>query len=88
MLTAFPDASYDPVGKHESGDTAVDEGYFVGTHTGPLATPDGGSVPATGQHVRMRSCDVLTVTGGQAASHRFYFDQMAFAEQLGLAPEA
>jgi hypothetical protein len=36
----------------------------------------------------MRSSDVLTVTGGQAASHRFYFDQMAFAEQLGLAPEA
>lgn len=28
---AFPDNSYEPAYKHESGDTAIDEGYFVGT---------------------------------------------------------
>ena len=43
---AFPDNSYEPAYKHESGDTAIDEGYFVGTNTAPLSLPTGESVPA------------------------------------------
>jgi steroid delta-isomerase-like uncharacterized protein len=86
FVAAFPDASYESVGEHESGDTAIDEGYFVGTNTGPLATPIG-EMPATGRTVRLRACDVATVTDGKATSHRFYFDQMEILQQLGLAPE-
>jgi steroid delta-isomerase-like uncharacterized protein len=86
FFTAFPDASYEPINQHESGNDAIDEGYFVGTNTGPLAMPDG-EMPATGKSVRLRSCDVATVENGQIVSHRFYFDQMAFIEQLGLMPE-
>ena len=80
---AFPDASWEPISQHESGDTAIDEGYFVGTHTGVLRTPDG-DVPATGRSCRMRECDLLTVREGVAVSHRFYFDQLDFMAQLGL----
>ena len=87
MMAAFPDASYEGRHEHESGNTAIDEGYFVGTQTGPLETPTGESVPATGKRVRMRAIDVAVVEGGRVTSHRLYFDQMEFMEQLGLAPQ-
>ena len=81
---AFPDASWEEIARHETGDTAIDEGYFVGTNTGPLQLAPGQKVPATGKHVRMRECDVATVSNGRITSHRFYYDQADFAEQLGL----
>ena len=84
---AFPDASWEALSQLEVGDTAIDEGWFIGTHTGPLATPTGETIPATGKRVRLRECDVATVENGRITSHRFYFDQMDFLEQLGLAPE-
>ena len=85
---AFPDAKWESAHKHESGNVAIDEGYVVGTHTGPLPMPGGESVPATGKNVRVRGCDAATVENGVVKSHRFYFDQMELLEQLGLAPEA
>jgi ketosteroid isomerase-like protein len=84
---AFPDASYELTRGYESGDTAIDEGYFVGTNTGPIAMPSGESIPATGRSVRLRACDVATVENGLVTSHRFYYDQMDFMGQLGLVVE-
>jgi ketosteroid isomerase-like protein len=84
---AFPDASWESRHEHEAGDSAVDEGYFVGTHTGPLVAPTGETIDATGKRVRVRECDVATVSDGRVTSHRFYFDQMEFLGQLGLVPE-
>ncbi len=88
FVQAFPDAVWEPVGKYEAGNTAIDEGYFVRTHTGPLELPNGEELPPTGKRVRVRECDVATVENGRITSHRFYYDQMEFLEQLGLAPEA
>jgi ketosteroid isomerase-like protein len=87
FLKSFPDAKYEPGSEHESGDTAIDEGFFVGTNTGPLEMPDGQTLPPTGKRVRVRACDAATVANGEVISHRFYFDQMDFLGQLGLAPE-
>ena len=84
---AFPDATYELTSGHEDGDTAIDEGYLTGTNTGPLPLPDGQSIPATGRTVRIRACDIATVKGGLVTSHRFYYDQMEFMEQLGLASQ-
>ena len=80
---AFPDASWESANTYESGDTAIDEGYLVGTHTGVFTTPDG-EVPPTGRSLRLRECDIITVADGVAVSHRFYFDQLDFMSQLGL----
>jgi ketosteroid isomerase-like protein len=88
FIQGFPDASWEPLWKLEAGNTAIDEGYFVGTHTGPLETPTGETIPPTGKQVRLRECDVATVENGLITSHRFYFDQMDFLGQLGLAPPA
>jgi ketosteroid isomerase-like protein len=88
FLVAFPDASYESVHAHESGANAIDEGYLVGTHTGPLTGPDGEIIDATGNTVRLRECDIATVEGGVVTSHRFYFDNVEFMQQLGLGPES
>ena len=87
FIAAFPDASYETAYEHESGDDAIDEGFFVGTHTGPLVGPDGESIAPTGKSVRMRACDVASIRDGLVTNHRFYFDQMDFLEQLGLLPD-
>jgi ketosteroid isomerase-like protein len=86
FIDAFPDG-YELLHAHESGDSAIDEGYFTGTNTAPLPLPSGESMPATGKRVRVRGCDVATVQNGVITSHRLYFNQMEFLGQLGLAPE-
>ena len=64
LIDAFPDARYEPVNEYESGNTAIDEGYFAGTNTGPLQGPTGETIPATGKSVRVRACDIATVENG------------------------
>lgn len=85
---AFPDFDWEPLHEHESGNVAIDEGYIVGTNTGPIPMPSGDSIPATGKSIRMRECDIATVENGLITSHHFYYDQMDFLSQLGLAPES
>lgn len=80
---AFPDLRFEQAGALEAGDTAIDEGYMIGTNTGPLITPDG-ELPATGRSIRLRECDILTARDGVAVEHRFYYDQLEFMTQLGL----
>jgi ketosteroid isomerase-like protein len=88
FIKAFPDAHYDYSAKYETGNVAIDEGYFAGTNTGDLELPDGERVPATGKSVRVRDCEVMIVEDGLIREHRFYFDQMEFLGQLGLLPQA
>jgi ketosteroid isomerase-like protein len=88
LLDAFTDTQFEHIAKHESGNVAVDEGYFIGTNTGELQMPGGESIPATGKQIRVRDCDVMVVEDGLIREHRFYYDQMEFLGQLGLLPEA
>ena len=59
LTDAFPDVRYEPLHGHESANVAIDEGYVVGTHTGPLPLPSGESVPATGKQIRVRAATLL-----------------------------
>jgi predicted ester cyclase len=86
FIESFPDGRFEPLRKIEAGDTAIDEGWFIGTHTAPLNLPTGDVVPPTGRQVRVRSCDIATVVGGKIKEHHLYFDQADFLGQLGLAP--
>jgi limonene-1,2-epoxide hydrolase len=84
FMEAFSDVDFEFLYKHESGNCAIDEGFFVGTHSGPLPMPNGESLPPTGNTLRVRECDAVTVENGLITSHRFYFDVMDFLSQLGL----
>ena len=85
FTVAVPDFDWEERASHESADTAVDEGWVVGTNTGPIETTTD-TIPATGRRVRVRACDVATVRDGQIVTHNFYFDQLELFSQLGLAP--
>ncbi|MGH3656708.1 MAG: ester cyclase, partial [Micromonosporaceae bacterium] len=69
---ALSDITFEPIASHEAGNVAIDEGYFGGTHTGPLALPTGESIEPTGRQIRVRSCDIVEVRDGLVVSHRFY----------------
>src|SRR6202011_5571310 len=86
FITAMPDSRMDVTAIIESGNRVVVEGAYLGTHTGPLGTPQG-QVPPTGRKLTLPLCDVIEVAGGRTTQIRAYYDQMTFAVQLGLLPE-
>jgi len=84
---AMPDVRYEQLATHEVGNVVIVEGFVAGTNTGPLSLPTGGTLPATGRQVRVRSCDVAKVEAGLISTHHAYFDQLELLGQLGLLPE-
>ena len=80
---AMPDAKALVERVYEVGAVVIVEGRFVGTHTGPLATPDG-DVDPTGASVDLRFADVSQVRDGKIASYHTYYDQLGLMTQLGL----
>lgn len=85
MMDGFPDGHYERTAKFEGDGKAVDEGFFVGTHTKAVKGPDGETIEPTGKHVKLRSVDVATVEGGKIREHHIYFDEGDFMRQLGLS---
>jgi steroid delta-isomerase-like uncharacterized protein len=84
FVDAFPDSNYQYISKIEAGNKAVDEGYFIGTHSKPMTLPTGQTIPPTGNKVQVRSCEVATVENGKITEHHMYFDEVEFLRQLGL----
>ena len=79
---AFPDAHFDVEHVFEDGGLVAVEGVYRGTHDGPLVTPDGQSLPATGRRVRAPFTTVFEVADGRIRSHRPYWDVAGFMAQL------
>lgn len=86
FATAFPDARAELVRGIESGELVMAEGVFSGTHSGPLASPQG-EVPPTGRTLRLEFADVFVVRDGLIVEHHIYYDQVSFLAQLGLMPD-
>ena len=82
---AFPDAHVEVHRVHFSGDVAVEEGTFTGTHNGILHGP-AGDVPPTGRPVSIDYVNVLRFKDGKHVSFSLTFDRLAMLEQLGLIP--
>jgi steroid delta-isomerase-like uncharacterized protein len=80
---AMPDARAVVEQMFEAGDSVIVEGRFVGTHTGPLASPDGDIEP-TGASVDLRFADVSRVDDGKIVAYHTYYDQLGMLTQLGL----
>ena len=85
FAAAFPESHHEVRSIVESGNIAVAEVTFVGTHTGPLASPQC-EVPPTGRTLRLPACLVFEVNAGRITAQRAYYDQMTLAAQLGLVP--
>jgi steroid delta-isomerase-like uncharacterized protein len=84
--TGFPDMDFTVDVWVEEGDTAVAEGRFTGTHTGPMSSPMG-EIPATGRSIDLPFTTVFQVEGGKLTAHRAYWDNTSMMTQLGLMPD-
>jgi steroid delta-isomerase-like uncharacterized protein len=78
----FPDARFEVTNAIEQDDQVMLEGWWGGTHKGPLSLPDGTSIPATNRAVRAPFVTVFRVSNGRIASHRGYWDMASFIGQL------
>jgi predicted ester cyclase len=87
LVAAFSDAYHRVDLVVASGDVVAVEGAWVGTHTGPLVTPDG-EVPPTGRSIELPFAATVRVSGEIVTSMHVYFDQLSFMAQLGLVPQA
>jgi ketosteroid isomerase-like protein len=87
LWNAMPDVRYEHLQRYDAGDAAIDEGVVAGTNTGALVMPSGETLQPTGKQLRIRTCDVARVEGGEITSHHMYFDQVEFLAQLGLMRE-
>jgi predicted ester cyclase len=80
---AFPDGRLEVSRVFGQEPGAAAEGRCVGTHTGPLHTPNG-EVAATGRQVEFRWMSSYDARGDQLVSEHLYFDQAELLAQLGL----
>jgi steroid delta-isomerase-like uncharacterized protein len=84
--TAFPDAVGTVTSAVGSGNMAVLEVTWKGTHTGPLVTADG-TIPASGKRQETPAAIVFTFEGGKIKEDRQYFDLMTLLKQIGVQPK-
>jgi steroid delta-isomerase-like uncharacterized protein len=85
---AFPDERGTIVGAYPSGDTVAIELVWEGTHSGPMATPDGQELPPSDKHVTVKSVEVIETEDGKIKVLRHYFDLMTILQQIGAADQA
>ena len=71
----------------EQGDSFCDEWTFSGTHTGPLALPDGTVVQGSGRRVEVAGMEFCQVRDGKLIVDTLYYDNLALAVQVGLIPQ-
>ena len=83
FTVGFPDLDVTSSRLFASGEWVVGEYVVSGTHTGPLAGPEG-EIPPTNKRVQLPSATVYRVEGGKVAEIHEYFDQLSFMAQLGL----
>jgi steroid delta-isomerase-like uncharacterized protein len=79
---AFPDATGTVTGTFASGDTAVLEVTWKGTHTGPLTTAEG-TIPASGKRQKVPAAIFFTFEGDAIKECRHYFDSQTLLRQIG-----
>jgi predicted ester cyclase len=88
FATAFPDAKGTGQLILVNGDTLVSVYVVNGTHTGPLAAPDGKSLPPTNKPVGFLQAHWIQMdaTGNKVVKEAFYSDGGTMMAQLGVNP--
>jgi steroid delta-isomerase-like uncharacterized protein len=86
FLTAFPDLHYDVSRTVAKDDNVVMHWTASGSHTGPLATPSGASIPATGKRAVVPGSTTFDIQHGKVQHAWIFFDMASLLIQLGLMP--
>ena len=86
LVQAAPDRTSRDIVLFADGEYVVEQARYAGTHTGPLRTPDGGEIPATGKHFDFPFVGIFRVQDGKIRTIRIFYDQIELFTQLGLMP--
>jgi predicted ester cyclase len=88
LTTALPDIKGSGQLILINGDTLVSVYLLNGTHSGPLAGPDGKSLPPTGKPIGYLQAHWVQTdaTGNKAVKEAFYSDSGTMMAQLGVNP--
>jgi steroid delta-isomerase-like uncharacterized protein len=81
---AIPDSKATFLAEHASGDTAILEVVWKGTHTGPLQTTSD-TIPPSNKRIEVPACQVMKVEGGRVTTYTHYFDMLTLLRQIGAA---
>jgi steroid delta-isomerase-like uncharacterized protein len=84
---AFPDLHIEVVREFGQGDMVCDEHITSGTHSGPLKSSDGKTIPPSGKSFKVRNCHIYKIKAGKIIETWRYLDQLVFLSQLGLIPQ-
>ena len=78
---AFPDQRNELISMRHDDDAVIVELWILGTHKGPLATPNG-ELPPTGKSFKTQICAIFHFEGEKIVCERVYFDQLSIMAQL------
>lgn len=81
---SWPDLRHSDTTTITQGEQVCVETVWLGTQTGPLYTPDGQTLPATGRQTVNPAAMVVSVRDGRVASMHHYFDLANIMRALGL----
>lgn len=88
LFEGFSDMHVDITRTIAQGDFVVIHCIFAGTNDGPMAMPNGQTVPATGKKVAVPVSNTFEFANGKLVRNSLYYDQLGMMVQLGLAPGA
>ncbi len=86
FITAFPDLSFKLRTKVAQGDSVAVSWTSSGTHTGPLPTPTGDSLPPTNKKASVNGSSFYKFKNGKIVGSQTYWDMTGLLAQLGLMP--
>jgi predicted ester cyclase len=86
FLTAFPDLHFELKTKVAQGDYVAVSWESTGTHTGPLRTPTGDTLPPTNKKVHGTGSSFYQFKNGKIVSSQIYWDMVTLLAQIGMMP--
>jgi steroid delta-isomerase-like uncharacterized protein len=85
-LDAFPDLKFEVLRRIAQDEYVVLDWVSTGTHTGPMRTPSGNTIPPTGKWLKIFGSTTYEFRDGKIAHAWTYWDRVAMLDQLGLLP--
>jgi len=86
FVIAFPDLHFDVTRTIAQGDDVVAHWAATGTHTGPLVTLTGDTIPATGKKAVVKGSTTYEFKGGKISREWVFWDMTSLLGQLGVMP--
>ena len=86
FINAFPDLHFELTQKIAQGEYVVINWIGSGTHNGPLTTPTGDTLPATGKKAVVAGSTTYQIINGKVVKGWTYWDMVSMLSQLGILP--